>query len=162
MVSIVDKRADGEAGGVGLISPEAHLFGDEHAERIANLIKKAAKRQLPEHEAGIVVIDLSTNDWTDPHSTVDACFGVESLQYNPVTREMQSVRGKGTFESASRSHVSAVVHYTRRWKGDSEPTMAFIHNPNAEVVLPETFLRAEGVYHMRRIPDGTGFRLITI
>jgi hypothetical protein len=141
----------------------AHLFGEEHSEQLADKIASAVP-QLPEGEAGIVVIDRTLSDWNDEIDAINACFGAESFAF--INNEVVQVRGeRRLFRPGAGTRISAVVSYSRhpmhREKGGYE--LLVIHNPYAQVPLPEDQFNFPGTRHMRcRFePDGKSYRLET-
>jgi hypothetical protein len=141
----------------------AHLFGEEHADQLADKVASAVP-QLPEGGAGIVVIDRTLSDWNDEIDAINACFGAESLAF--INNEIVHLRGeRRLFRPGAGTRISAVVSYSRHpmnWqKGGYE--LLVIHNPYARVPLPEDQFSFPGTRHMRcRFePDGKSYRLET-
>jgi hypothetical protein len=129
------------------------VFGTEHAKKIRSRIVSAIE-QLPEDNAGVVVIDTTCASWVEQEDVVDACFGSEStVVFND---QMVNVRDSevAAFQATQRRRVSAVVHYTRHPR-DAGQSLLIIHNPFARIPIPVEVLAADDVQQMVRVAHGT-------
>ncbi len=131
--------------------------GDEIASRARGRILKALN-QLPDDEAGIVVIDTTVSSWSSRDDIRDACFGLEVSVYTNGSLIDCRDTAKGAFKPNERRRISAVVHYTRSPRETDEPYSLFVfHNPFARYPLADACLSGENVIQSRRI-ETTGGR----
>lgn len=138
-----------KSGYIGIGSSGLHVFGNEHSKKIGSRIVSAVE-QLPENQAGIVVIDTTVATWVDQEDVIDACFGVESGVYRNGCMIPVRDTDAGVFQPHQRTRISAVLHYTRHAKHKGEPNL-LIHNPFARTPLPEGALAADDVVQLRRV-----------
>lgn len=147
-------------GYIGITYFGGRIFGSEHARKIRARIVSAIE-QLPDEQAGVVVIDTTVSSWVDQHDVIDACFGVESLAF--VNGDVIPVRDSeaAAFLPGRRTRVSAVVHYTRHPRG-RDARMLIIHNPFANIPLSLDRLAADDVQQVQRVERERGYQLVRV
>ncbi|MFZ1124215.1 MAG: hypothetical protein WAN59_03625 [Candidatus Baltobacteraceae bacterium] len=131
------------------------------SEKIIEKIDKAIE-QLPDDEAGVVVIDRTLSEWVHNEDVLNACFGEDGMVVKDG--KLVTFRENAFFRPGAGTRVSAVVSFSRHpmyWEHGYE--LEIYHNPCAKVSIPEEMFRFPGVKQVRRTaqPDGS-FRLDTV
>jgi hypothetical protein len=131
------------------------------SEKIIEKIHNAIE-QLPNDEAGVVVIDRPLSESVHNEDVLNACFGEDGIVVEGA--KLVTVRENAFFRAGAGTRVSAVVSFSRHpmyWEHGYE--LEIYHNPCAKVSIPDEMFRFPGVKQVRRTeqPDGS-FRLDTI